>query len=249
MDTKEDNQPGVKAIDRAMSEIFADVKAIEKAKENKFFHFKFRGIDDVYAALHPLFAEHKVFLRVEILEHLTEDRNTKEGVTLHHIVKVRFSFRSGEDGSELSSVAIGEASDTGDKGATKAMSIALKYLMFQTFLIPVDNPADDADNDSPVFQGPASRSAAPAAPTAQKPSAGPSAPAKPANPGDTIIHFGKNRGARLCDLKAASVEWYAYDWELKSEASDEDRRLRKAAIDYLDELAASAPADDDNPKY
>jgi hypothetical protein len=226
-----------------MSAIFADIQAIKKEKENKCFKFMFRGIDDVYAAFHPIFAAHRVFLRVELIEHNAEDRPTREGVTLHHIVKVRFSFRSGEDGSEISSTTIGEASDTGDKGATKAMSIALKYLMFQTFLVPVDNPSDDADADGTQFQKPAAHSSAPAprqtAPSAAQPR--PFAPSRnaPASPGDFVIHFGKNKGYRLRDLPANSVFWYADEWPISPERSkdiERDRALKTAARAYADEL-------------
>ena len=36
--------------------IIADLGAIEKSKNNKEQGFKYRGIDDVYNAIHPLFA-------------------------------------------------------------------------------------------------------------------------------------------------------------------------------------------------
>jgi hypothetical protein len=272
MNTESNTQASVKAIDTAMSAIFADIKAIEKGKLNTFFKFKFRGIDDIYEALHPIFAAHKVFLRVQLLDHETEDRDTREGTTLHHIVKVRYTFRSGEDGSEISSVAIGEASDTGDKGATKAMSIALKYLMLQTFLIPVDAPEDDADHDGAKFSGqaqprqtaPAPRPTTSAAQHTPAPRAKPAAPASAAgSPGDAIVPCGaKSIGKRLHDLPAADVYWWADKWEGadKPNASEAYKAFKSAARAYADELeqnqdterppaSSSAPANNDNIPY
>jgi hypothetical protein len=129
-------------IHKAMANILAKVDCIEKGRTNQHQGFKFRGIDDALNTLHNIFAEEKVFLLHEVLEHSVTERSTaKGGVSFHHIVKVMFRFVA-VDGSDVSAVGIGEASDTGDKGAGKAMSYALKVCLLQTFLIPTEEEKD-----------------------------------------------------------------------------------------------------------
>jgi hypothetical protein len=64
-------------------------------------------------------------------------------------LKIKFTFYA-DDGSNVESVVIGEAMDTGDKASNKALSIGLKYALLQVFCIPTE---DDKDPDavSPDF--------------------------------------------------------------------------------------------------
>lgn len=137
-------------IYKAMSGILSDVEAIKKDKVNEMQRFKFRGIDDMYNELHGLFAKHNVFLTSEILEVSREERQTKSGGNLiFTLAHIRFTFFT-LDGSSVSSVLLGEAQDSGDKSANKAMSIALKYALMQTFLIPTEDLTDpDATTPPP----------------------------------------------------------------------------------------------------
>ena len=55
------------------------------------------------------------------------------------------------DGSQLTADGWGEAADSGDKGYNKCKSIALKYVLMQTFLVPLKDIADpDADTPEQV---------------------------------------------------------------------------------------------------
>lgn len=131
-----------KLIYSKMIAILQDVGAIGKNKKNEQQGYKFRGIDDMYNALHPLFSSHGVFITSEVLESKREDRLTKSGGTLiYTIIKVKFSFTA-EDGSEVASIIEGEAMDSGDKSTNKALSTALKYALMQMFLIPTDEKID-----------------------------------------------------------------------------------------------------------
>ena len=66
---------------------------------------------------------------------------------------MKVNFISGKDGSSISSVTLGESSETGDKGAGKAMSYALKFALLQSFLIPTEEQKDP-DEHSVVFSKP-----------------------------------------------------------------------------------------------
>jgi len=128
-----------------------EVEAIGKNKRNQQQGFQYRGIDDMYNDLQPKFAKHKVFITSKVLESTREERSSKNGgILLWTILKVKFTFYA-EDGSSVSSITIGEAMDSGDKGANKAMSVALKYCLMQLLLIPTEELKKE-DPDSKVHQ-------------------------------------------------------------------------------------------------
>jgi hypothetical protein len=129
-------------IYQAISNIMQDVDAIGKNKTNSMQGYKFRGIDDMYNALQPLFKKHHVFIASNVLESKREERQTaKGGVLIYTIAKCQFKFFT-VDGSFIESVLEGEAMDSGDKSTNKAMSTALKYALMQMFLIPTEEKLD-----------------------------------------------------------------------------------------------------------
>lgn len=126
----------------AMCAAMKDIGAITKGRTNTQQGFKFRGIDDVYNELHDILAKHKIFTVPEVLDSRTEERTTRNGGALiYRILTMRYTFFC-EDGSSVSCVVTGEGMDSGDKAANKAMSIAHKYALFQTFLIPTEDEKD-----------------------------------------------------------------------------------------------------------
>ena len=52
-----------------------------------------------------------------------------------------------EDGSSVEVYYAGEAADTGDKSLSKALTMALKYMAFHTFQIPL-NGNEDGDKET-----------------------------------------------------------------------------------------------------
>lgn len=138
-----------KLIYEKLPAIMAEVEAIEKGRKNQQQGYSFRGIDDIYNALHDIFAKHKVFITSEIVTALREDRETKAGNALiYSIIDFRFSFHA-EDGSSVTTMQRGEAMDSGDKASNKAASVALKYALMQTLLIPT---VDDKDPDTQAHE-------------------------------------------------------------------------------------------------
>lgn len=131
-----------KLIYQRIANIMKDVKAITKTEKNQQQGFKFRGIDNVMNELHDLFANNEVFTIPTVLEFSTEDRPTRSGGVLTFTrAKIKFMFMT-VDGSYIETINVGEASDSGDKGMNKAMSIALKYALLQMFLIPTEEQKD-----------------------------------------------------------------------------------------------------------
>jgi hypothetical protein len=129
-------------IFQKMAAIQQDIDAIGKNQKNVMQNFMFRGVDAVYNALHPLLAKHEVFTTSEIIASTREDRLTAKGGTLiYSIIDVRFTFWA-TDGSSVSTEAKGEGMDSGDKASNKAMAVAHKYALTQTFTIPYEGMAD-----------------------------------------------------------------------------------------------------------
>lgn len=147
-------------IHAAMIAIMEDVGAVGKSGQNR--DYKYRKVDDVYAALQLVMAKYKVFTTSEILAESTEERTSKSGGNLiYRKLTIRYTFWHGEDGSSVQSTVIGEGMDSGDKASNKAMAVAHKYALCQAFCIPTDEPKDP-EVDSHETTGKGKTSAAPA---------------------------------------------------------------------------------------
>lgn len=129
-------------IYQAMAAIMNDIEAIGKNKKNQTQGYSFRGIDDMYNFIHPLFKKHGVFITSNVLESKREERATqKGGALIYTIIKCNFKFFT-TDGTYVESIVEGEAMDSGDKSTNKALSAALKYALMQMFLIPTEEKLD-----------------------------------------------------------------------------------------------------------
>lgn len=135
-------------IYESINKIMNDIPAIKKGKYNSQQGFKFRGIDDVMNALHPLLSKYKVFIAPEVMQQTREERQTAKGGNLiYSICKIKFTFYA-EDGTSIECITIGEGMDSGDKATNKAMAIAMKYALFQIFCIPTEEMIDP-DSETP----------------------------------------------------------------------------------------------------
>lgn len=122
---------------------------ISKGRKNQQQGYAFRGIDDVFNALSPLLAKHKLAILPLILDRTCEARETAKGGVLYSVcVTVEYKIMSARDGSEISVRTMGEAMDSGDKATNKALSAAYKYMALQTFAIPTEGD-NDADAHTP----------------------------------------------------------------------------------------------------
>lgn len=136
------------AVYKAISNVAREMAetGIKKGSVNQQQGFMFRGIDAVYNALAPALVKHGLLILPRIIERTVTERQTQRGGLLFYVVvKAEFEFVSVEDGSKHTVVTYGEAMDSGDKTTNKAMSIAYKYAAFQTFCIPTEETAIDAD--------------------------------------------------------------------------------------------------------
>lgn len=153
----------VPLIHAALIDIMRAVGPIAKSQRNEQQSYNYRGIDAVYNAVHPYFAQYGVYSTSTVLkaEH-RESKSEKGKPLLHAILTMRFTFWAA-DGSSVSTEVVGEGIDyAGDKASNKAMSVADKYAILQLLKIPTasldperhDNPAanPNAPNAAPRGQ-------------------------------------------------------------------------------------------------
>lgn len=118
-------------------------EGITKDRKNQQQGFQYRGIDDVYAALSPLLAEHNLCILPRIVSKESAERTSaKGGVLFYNLVTAEFDIVSAIDGSKHTVISYGEAFDSGDKSIGKAMSYAYKAMAFMTFAVPTEGDND-----------------------------------------------------------------------------------------------------------
>lgn len=148
--TAENVYQKIAAVQAALSKT-----GISKSRKNAQQGYQFRGIDEVYGALAPLLAEHRLNIIPRMLARDVTERQTKSGGAIFNVVvEAEFDFVSADDGSIHVARTFGEAMDNADKATNKAMSAAYKYAALMTFAIPTegDNDADATTHDVYVKQ-------------------------------------------------------------------------------------------------
>lgn len=146
--------PAPGGIYAAMAQVMAGIAPIAKEKEMRAetVKYSYRGIDDVYNALQPLFAKAGIFVLPHCVDRV---QSSTDGRYVRVLLRMRYTFCH-KDGSSLSCEVIGEALDKSDKATNKAMSIAIKYALFQIFCIPTQEMADpDSERIEPERAEPA----------------------------------------------------------------------------------------------
>lgn len=147
-------------IYRALALAAAEIGAVGKDKQNVQQNYKFRGIDAVVNAVHPVFVKHGIVTALKVVEQKREERQTKNGATLlYSLLHCEVTFYAA-DGSSVTCGALGEGMDSGDKASNKAMSAALKYALTQTLMIPFEvNDSEDSNPEPTSRPAPAPREA------------------------------------------------------------------------------------------
>jgi len=128
----------------SLAKVNEELFAIEKDQQG--YGYKFRGINQVLNALHPLFKKYKIVTRREIIDIDRQVRfvESKKKEFVEVFIKCDYIFTSLEDGSELRTQGFGEGQDTsgGDKAAAMATSNAYKYVIFELFNIATEDQKD-----------------------------------------------------------------------------------------------------------
>jgi hypothetical protein len=135
-----------------LSKVMSEVGAVEKSNRNSQQNYSFRGIDDLYAALHGPLVKNGIFFCTDVEKIDRSEKESKGGSLLTcTVLTCKFTFFA-PDGTSISVRTVGESMDSGDKSCSKAMSTALKYALLQLFCIPTSEPKDsEYDSPAPVY--------------------------------------------------------------------------------------------------
>lgn len=197
------------SIHERMAAVLAGMPAIGKDSFNQGLKFNFRSVEAILNELNPLLEKHGVYLLPEVRNLHMDTRPTKSGQAAVAIVTVAYHFVA-DDGTEVVAVSVGEGQDSGDKSVSKAMTMALKTCLGQTFAISTE---DDPDSDAPdpqVVRVKASPVGSATSPPAENPGAAEvGTPAPPPPPGQQEDPLGTKRRMN-------------YDWWLHLPKKDQD---------------------------
>lgn len=143
-----------KSIWEAQLAVMQEVSYVQKkgrVGEGKY-GYSFAGESDLIAQLRPAMVKHGIVMYPSACELLgTEEYQTRSGNRNSLILSKRtFVFAHASTGTQCEVVVFGEASDTGDKRASKAMTLAKKYALREFFLIETGDDPDEviASRDS-----------------------------------------------------------------------------------------------------
>ncbi len=135
-----------KLIYSAIPAIIADVGPVGKNSKNQQQGYFYRSADDICNALHDSLGKHKVFATCAITDLVRSERQSKSGGAMQCVsIKCTYTFHAA-DGSSVSTEAIGDGMDSGDKATNKAMTAAYKYALIQVFAMMGH---EDSEVDSP----------------------------------------------------------------------------------------------------
>ena len=136
-------------IYQAINAVQADLAKVGIAKDRRNTQqgYNFRGIDEVMNAFAPILADAGLYVHPRYTERDVAERATKSGGALFYVtVKGEFDFVNDEGEKATVGPFYGEAMDSADKATNKAMAVAFKYAMFQTFCVPLEGvTGGDAD--------------------------------------------------------------------------------------------------------
>lgn len=133
-------------IHEAIIAVMREVHAVGKNETNQAQKFKFRGVDAVVNALAPAMRKHGLFVVPVLDEANYTTRTSANGGELQVCrLTVSFTLLATADGGTITATVAAEAFDSGDKATAKAMSVALRTFLLQTFMLPTDEKDPDAD--------------------------------------------------------------------------------------------------------
>ncbi len=135
----------------AIFNVMNEIDAISKGRRNQQQGYAFRGIEDIYNSLHPLCAKHGLATFPRVISREEQIYENKNGTRMIRVVlAVEYTFAARDGSCHSIGPIYSEAMDSADKASNKALSVAHKYAMIQTFMIPTED-LDDADCETPDF--------------------------------------------------------------------------------------------------
>lgn len=138
----------VPTVVSAIAKVMAEVTSVSKDDQYSGgqTRFAYRGVDRVVKALSGAMRKHGVVM-VPIATAIPEyiPVSTAQGKPAS-MARVLVQYRIyGPAGDYIEAAAPGEAMDSGDKAVSKAMSVAWRTALLQTFFLPTEEPDPDSE--------------------------------------------------------------------------------------------------------
>ena len=147
-----DPQPQVHQV---IANVIRDMNAVSKSQTNAQQGWAFRGIEDITAALKEQLGKHGLVLIPKVRK-VDYELLTVNGKPWREATVTMTWKAYGPAGDSLTiGPIIGKGRDNSDKDVSKAMSIAFKYALLQTFCIadPTSQDPDREKHETDSWQG------------------------------------------------------------------------------------------------
>lgn len=146
--TKENSTGG---LHQKLAEVMQEIRGVQNDKRNTNQNYGYVSDAALVKEVRDRLATRKVtILPCVVPESIVVTERPKGPLTTF---AVRYVFTDGDTGETAEAVTVGQGFDSLDKGAYKAMTGALKYVLRQSFLIPTGDDAEapqPADLDEPT---------------------------------------------------------------------------------------------------
>ena len=129
-----------------LARIMASLPTLDPTGVNKFHNYKYITDKQVNGVIRPRMAKERLMVIPDVVEESwVETPTAKGGTSWTTKLKINFTVIDGDSGDTISGHGFGYGDDTGDKGANKALTAAMKYWLIKLFQIggEDDLEADD----------------------------------------------------------------------------------------------------------
>lgn len=127
-----------------LARIMAGLPELKPEGENKHFGYSYIKDTQVSGALRKRLADERLMIIPDVIsEEWVETETARGGTSWVTKMHIRFTVIDGDSGDETTGSGFGYGDDSGDKGANKAFTSALKYWLLKLFQIG----GEDLEND------------------------------------------------------------------------------------------------------
>jgi hypothetical protein len=127
----------MKALVNKMVRIMADTKRIAKNGTNSFHNYQYVTEADVMESVRETLAKHNVFIFSSV------EGSQRDGDMTS--VVMRHTFVDGDTGETFEVKSLGQGQDKSDKGANKAITASMKYMLLKNLLISTGDDPEATD--------------------------------------------------------------------------------------------------------
>ena len=131
-----------------LAKIMGSLPVFEAEGRNAHFGYSFIKDTQISGAIRPRMAKEGLMVIPNVLEESwVETKTSRGGTSWVTKLKVEFTVIDANTGDSVSGCGFGYGDDSGDKGANKAMTAAMKYWLLKLFQIGGEDNEEDARAD------------------------------------------------------------------------------------------------------